>query len=398
MNKPVRGLIEGKLVLVVIDAPGKAFPRIAQLVEAARKHAVPIVFANAAHNAAVVGTGPPPTESATPPDESPARPDEYVIRPRRHSVFFGTELPILLKELGTSTVILAGGETNTSVHYSFLDAHQYDYFCRVVEDCVEGSSPQAHEGALRAMEYMQAGARRTCDEVIAALGAVRHAAAPVPARAPAPATAAAPSATRAPLIIGKPVLLVIDLQGDISTPRHDPLRDFPMPDYEVYMQRVPALIAAARACNVPIVYMQEVHHPSMIDFGRELDGFERVHCLENALRTAIVPEVDRRPDDYWVRKRRYSSFFDTDLDILLRGLEATTLLMVGGFSDVCVHYTFADAHQRDYVCRVVEDCVAGSSQSAHEAALAAMGQVQPDSRCVRDELIVALQAWMAAPG
>ncbi len=45
---------------------------------------------------------------------------------------------------------------------------------------------------------------------------------------------------------------------------------------------------------------------------------------------AIVPEVDRRPDDYWVRKRRYSSFFDTDLEILLRGLKATTLLMVGG--------------------------------------------------------------------
>jgi nicotinamidase-related amidase len=389
MNRPIRGLIEGKPVLVVIDAHRKVFPRIADLIEAARRHRVPIIFANAADNETAVAAGPMPGESATHPKKSAPWPDEYVIRPRRHSVFFGTELPILLQELGAGTVILAGGETNTCVHYSFLDAHQYDYFCRVVEDCVEGSSPQAHEGALRAMEYMQTGARRTCDEVIPALGAACHAAAPVPVQTSATST------TRAPLIVGKPVLLVIDLQGDISTPRHDPLRDFPMPDYEVYMQRVPALIAAARACNVPIVYMQEVHHPSMIDFGRELDGFERVHCLENAPRTAIVPEVDRRPDDYWVRKRRYSSFFDTDLEILLRGLKATTLLMVGGFSDVCVHYAFADAHQRDYVCRVVEDCVAGSSRSAHETALAAMEHLQPDSRCVRDELIVALRSWVA---
>ena len=381
MNRPVRGLIEGRPVLVVIDSQRKASSRIANLVAAARKYAVPIVFANASDNHTAVGSGSPP--------------NEYVIRPRRHSVFFGTELPILLHELGARTVILAGGETNTGVHYSFLDAHQYDYFCRVVEDCVEGSSPQAHEGAMRAMEYMQTGARRKCDEVIAALGEARDAAQSTQAPAPISAMIAAPSATRASLIVGKPVLLVIDLQGDISTPRHDPLRDFPMPDYEVYMQRVPALIAAARACKVPIVYMQEVHHPSMIDFGRELDGFERVHCLENAPRTAIVPEVDRRPDDYWVRKRRYSSFFDTDLDILLRGLEATTLLMVGGFSDVCVHYAFADAHQRDYVCRVVDDCVAGSSRSAHEAALAAMEHLQPGSRCARDELIVALQAWGA---
>ena len=381
MSKPVRGLIEGRAVLVVLDAQRKASPRIAHLVAAAHKYAVPIVFAHASDNHTAVGSGSPP--------------NEYVIRPRRHSVFFGTELSILLHELGARTVILAGGETNTSVHYSFLDAHQHDYFCRVVEDCVEGSSPQAHEGAMRAMEYMQTGARRTCDEVIAALGEALHAAQSTQVPAPISATIAAPSTTRAPLIVGKPVLLVIDLQGDISTPRHDPLRDFPMPDYEVYMQRVPALIAAARACKVPIVYMQEVHHPSMIDFGRELDGFERVHCLENAPRTAIVPEVDRRPDDYWVRKRRYSSFFDTDLDILLRGLEATTLLMVGGFSDVCVHYAFADAHQRDYVCRVVDDCVAGSSRSAHETALAAMEHLQPGSRCARDELIVALQAWGA---
>jgi nicotinamidase-related amidase len=200
------------------------------------------------------------------------------------------------------------------------------------------------------------------------------------------------TATPDSLIVGKPVLLVIDVQGDISASRHDTERDFPMPHYEEYMQIVPALIAAARAGGVPIIYMQEVHHPSMIDFGRELDGFERVHCLENSPRTAIVPEVDRRPDDYWVRKRRYSSFFDTDLDILLRGLEARTLLMVGGFTDVCVHYAFADAHQRDYVCRVVEDCVAGSSYAAHEAALAAMQDLQNDCRCVRDELIDALRA------
>ena len=195
-----------------------------------------------------------------------------------------------------------------------------------------------------------------------------------------------------PLIVGKPALLVIDIQGGICAARHDPLRNFPMPRYEEYMQRVPALIAAARTSGVPIVYMQEVHHPSLIDFGRELDGFERIHCLENAPGTAIAPEVDRRPEDYWVRKRRYSAFFGTDLEILLRGLGATTLLMVGGFSDVCVHYTFADAHQRDYVCRVVEDCVAGSSQEAHDTALEAMEHLQSGSCCVRDDLIVALTA------
>ena len=186
---------------------------------------------------------------------------------------------------------------------------------------------------------------------------------------------------------GNPVLLVIDVQGDINTPRFDAARQFPMRDFNDYMQRIPRFIAAARAASLPIIYLQEVHHPSLVDFGRELDGFERVHCIEDAPSTAIAPEVDRRPQDFYIRKRRYSAFFCTELEIFLRGLEATTLIMVGGFTDVCVHYSFADAHQRGYTCRVVEDCVAGSSLAAHEAALQAMESLQPGSRCRRDELI-----------
>jgi nicotinamidase-related amidase len=157
MDKPVRSLIEGRPVLVVIDMHKNACSRIPQLIEAARKRGVPIVHASDAAAEFAV--------------QAEVRPNEYWVRHRRHSVFYGTELPILLRELGAGTVILAGGETSVSVHYSFVDAHQYDYFCRVVQDCMAGSSPRAHEAALRAMEYMQTGARRQCDEVIAAFDA-----------------------------------------------------------------------------------------------------------------------------------------------------------------------------------------------------------------------------------
>jgi len=195
----------------------------------------------------------------------------------------------------------------------------------------------------------------------------------------------------ASLLLGKPALLVIDIQGDSLKPP-DTVSDFPMPRYDEYMRRVPPLIETARACEVPVIYLQEVHHPSMVDFGRELDGFERVHCLENDPGTAVANEVGKRPDDYWIRKRRYSGFFGTDLEILLRGLEVRTIMMVGAFTDVCVHYTFADAHQRGYVCRVSEDCVAGSSWRAHSASLAAMEFMQRGSRCRSDALIEALTA------
>lgn len=69
-------------------------------------------------------------------------------------------------------------ENDFLVWHTIVDGHQGDYFCRVIEDCVAGSSPEAHEAALRAMEYLQTGARRSLDEVLAAMdgyGAMRAA-------------------------------------------------------------------------------------------------------------------------------------------------------------------------------------------------------------------------------
>jgi hypothetical protein len=53
--------------------------------------------------------------------------------------------------------------------------HQHNYHCRVVEDYVGGSSLQAHDGALRAMEYLRTGARCSGAAVLQAFAAVKHA-------------------------------------------------------------------------------------------------------------------------------------------------------------------------------------------------------------------------------
>ena len=75
----------------------------------------------------------------------------------------------MLRALKVDTLLLCGGLTDVCVHYTFVDAHQSDYFCRVIEDCVAGSSEDAHEYSLRAMEYLQSGARRSLPEVIEAM-------------------------------------------------------------------------------------------------------------------------------------------------------------------------------------------------------------------------------------
>ena len=71
-------------------------------------------------------------------------------------------------------------------------------------------------------------------------------------------------------------------------------------------------------------------------------------------------------------------FFGTDLEILLKGLKVDTLYMIGGLTNICIHYTAVDAHQHDYHIRVVTDAVVGSSDEPHRYALKAIQYLQRD--------------------
>jgi nicotinamidase-related amidase len=83
-------------------------------------------------------------------------------------------LKVLLRSLAVRTLLLVGGLTDVSVHYTFAHARQRDYRVRVLQDCVLGSTVECHTAALSAMEYLQHGARRTSEDVLAALGSLAH--------------------------------------------------------------------------------------------------------------------------------------------------------------------------------------------------------------------------------
>ena len=147
-----------------------------------------------------------------------------------------------------------------------------------------------------------------------------------------------------------------------------------------------------RACNIPVIFIQEVYRPHLVDFGRELESDEDIHCLEDKPKTDIaIKEMDFRPTDYLIRKRRYSAFFDTDFEILLRGLQADILLMYSGLSDVCVHYNFADGHQSDNFCRIIENRTGGSSLDAHRYFLRAMEYLQTGACRSLDEVLESME-------
>lgn len=197
---------------------------------------------------------------------------------------------------------------------------------------------------------------------------------------------------RQPTLVGQTVLIVIDIQRSAFLERCN--AGIPtMAGYTENMTRARRVVDAAHDAGIPVVFFQEIHRRDMVDYGRELDGSEGIHCLEGEPGTPVADkEMDMRPSDYFIHKRRYSCFFGTELEILLKGLKAETLILIGGMTDVCVHYTFVDGHQHDYYCRVISDSVGGTSDAAHQASLNAMEYLQEGAVQTTDQIVAELAA------
>lgn len=182
-------------------------------------------------------------------------------------------------------------------------------------------------------------------------------------------------------------LLVIDLQdGEAEDGMNDGI---PVMQGSHTYENAPKIIKFFREHNLPVVQIRECHRADKSDFGRELDGVENEHCLEGTKAVEYLPITKPEGNDYLIVKRRYSAFIGTDLDILLRCLKVDTLFLIGGLTDVCVHFTAVDAHQWNYHFYVVTDSVTGSSWKAHEYALKNMKYLQRESNITTEDILTA---------
>ena len=112
-----------------------------------------------------------------------------------------------------------------------------------------------------------------------------------------------------------------------------------------------------------MIYCCDQHIPGL-DKELELWG---EHGIKDNMR--IFPEIEASDKDYYIAKRRYSSFFQTDLDLTLRELGARTLFVVGADTAICVLHTLADAYYLGYESIVVEDATTSFLMDRQEEAI-----------------------------
>ena len=123
-------------------------------------------------------------------------------------------------------------------------------------------------------------------------------------------------------IVGRPALLVIDMQEDFVSR---------FPQGQAIITPINALIAAFRARDLPLILTREMHRPGGIDGGLESDPHYAVppHTVIGTPGAAIVAQLVLRPDDPIIDKRRYNCFLGTELALLLHTLRVQTLVVTG---------------------------------------------------------------------
>jgi ureidoacrylate peracid hydrolase len=141
------------------------------------------------------------------------------------------------------------------------------------------------------------------------------------------------------------------------------------------------LMKAGREAGIPIFFAKGNHRAdgatsattltdTKIDLTPWPNGVpvkDKPVALEGSSGAEVIPELDPRPDDYYIPKYRWSAFFQTYLDLALRARKIDTILMSGGSTDVGLAATVFAARDLDYNIVIVRDaCASVHDQRAHD--------------------------------
>ncbi len=122
-----------------------------------------------------------------------------------------------------------------------------------------------------------------------------------------------------------------------------------------------------RKLGYPVIYICDNHEIN----DKEFDMFP-VHCVKDTEGSKIIDELEVLEGDKIIKKRRYSSFYGTDLDLFLREDNVDEIYLVGVCTNICVLYTAVDARNISYKVNVFKDGVASFDEEAHKFALKEM--------------------------
>jgi nicotinamidase-related amidase len=162
------------------------------------------------------------------------------------------------------------------------------------------------------------------------------------------------------MTVDRTALLVMDIQQAIV--------DRTIKDAE-YLTRLSGVIDRARRADIRVVYVRIGFRPGHPDLSPRNQMFTNSPYLdqfdESNPATQIVPAITPQSGDFIVTKRRVSAFTGSDLEVVLRANDVSTLVLAGIATSGVVLSTVREAADRDYGLVVLSDCCADSDPEVH---------------------------------
>jgi nicotinamidase-related amidase len=179
-------------------------------------------------------------------------------------------------------------------------------------------------------------------------------------------------AERWPVTVNNTALIVVDMQNIWVHPRGT--RYLPMS--EDIVPRIQELLRFCRSRGVPIIYLHTTKRKDLADAGIFADIKPQTHDaddewsnFEGSPGAEIYEPVKPAQADILVKKFRYSGFYGTQLENLLRALGRDTIAVTGVATNVCCDSTARDGAMRDFKVLFLSDCNASFSQEEQDATL-----------------------------
>jgi len=168
---------------------------------------------------------------------------------------------------------------------------------------------------------------------------------------------------------GKACLLVIDMQNEF-------LREDGAVFFHYATEILPnlkRLLAAARRAGVPVIFTGHAHEDPEVDGGMTAEFWPEIKRRESLIKgtrgVQVYPGIKPRRGEKMIWKHRYSAFYNTDLEIVLRGMGVTDLIITGVLTNVCCESTARDAFFRDFRVFFAADATASTEPEFHIASL-----------------------------
>jgi len=158
----------------------------------------------------------------------------------------------------------------------------------------------------------------------------------------------------------RPALLIIDMVKD----NFDEGKNLPItPFARRIIGPINKLIDVFRKEKWPIVFSTDAFRKEDFIF----TGRMKPHSLAGTQGAEVIEDLERKPEDLWLPKPRFSAFFSTDLAQRLKKDKVTLCAVAGIATNFCVLTTVMDALCHDFQAVLLEDCSASWSEEIHSS-------------------------------